>query len=54
MFSEQEKQYLRDVVKSQIEAAKKGEKRALGATPAFLKAGHELVHFLEGLLEKLK
>lgn len=55
MFSNEEKEYLRDVVKRELEAFRKQEKTvALGSAVRFLKAEHEYGHFLERLLEKLK
>lgn len=52
MFDANEKQYLRDLVKRELEEFRKVEK--MPGNVAFLKAEHEYDHFLERLLEKLK
>jgi hypothetical protein len=54
-MSEDEKEYLRNLVQKELDGVKKtGKSVVLGSTPAFLKAEHEFEHFLENLLEKLK
>lgn len=55
MFSDDEKEVLRELLKREIEHFKKEESTvAMGSAVKFLKAEHEYGHFLEGLLDKLK
>ena len=55
MFSSDEKEYLKDLLKRELEHFRKEEKTvASGSAVRFLKAEHEYGHFLEKLLEKLK
>jgi len=55
MFSSEEKEYLRLVVKTELEKFRKEEKTAvMDASVQFLKAEHEYGHFLEKLIEKLQ
>ena len=55
MFSNDEKQYLRELLKRELESFRKDQKTAAhDAAVRFLKAGHEYGHFLEKLLEKLQ
>lgn len=54
MFSKDEKEFLRVIVKRELESFVKQEKSvAREAALNFLKAEHEYEHFLERLLEKL-
>jgi len=55
MFSNDEKEFLKDLVKRDLEHFKKEEKTvAMESALKFLKAEHEYGHFLEKLLEKLQ
>ena len=55
MFSNEEKDYLKIVLKRELEQFKKeGKTASMGAAVGFLKAEHEYGHFLERLLEKLQ
>ncbi|VVB81153.1 Uncharacterised protein [uncultured archaeon] len=56
MFSNDEKEFLRDMVKRELEHFKKEQKIPgdLEASVRFFKAAHEYGHFLEQLLAKLK
>ena len=55
MFSSDELEYLRELVKREFERFKKGEKISAGVSAVkLLKAEHEYGHFLERLMEKLK
>ena len=54
MLTKDEKSYLREIVKRELESFKKDEKPAsYDAAVSFLKAEHEYGHFLEKLMEKL-
>ena len=55
MLTSDEKKYLRELVKKELDAFKK-EQRTLFIDIAvpFIKAEHDYGHFLEGLLKKLK
>lgn len=55
MFSSNEKEFLKEIVKKELESFKKTQKAAsMGAALKFLKAEHEFGHFLEALLKKLQ
>ncbi len=55
MLTSDEKEYLRSIVKRELDNFKKTEPTvAREAALKFLKAEHEYGHFLEKLLEKLK
>ncbi len=55
MFSNEEKEYLKELVKRELGHFKKEEKTvAMDAAVKFLKAEHEYGHFLEKLLAKIK
>jgi len=55
MLTNDEKNYLKDLVKRELELFKKEQKMTvLWSELSFLKAEHEYGHFLEGLLEKLE
>ncbi len=55
MFSNDEKEYLKQLLKRELENFKKeGKTASMGAAVRFLKAEHEYGHFLERLMEKLK
>ena len=55
MFSEDEKAYLKELVKRELEHFKREEKTvAAESRVKFLKAEHETGHFLEELLKKLQ
>jgi hypothetical protein len=55
MFSNDEKEYLRVLLKRELEQFKKeGKAASQGAAVRFLKAEHEYGHFLERLMEKLQ
>lgn len=51
MFNTDEKTVLKDLVKRELDGMGKEE---CCVPVGFLKAKHEYVHFLEGLMEKLK
>jgi len=54
MFSDDEKEVLRVLVKREIERFKKENNIAdMGASVKWLKAEHEYRHFLDRLMEKL-
>ena len=54
-MNDDEKEFLRSLVKKELERVKDVQKKtSIGSSPAFLKAEHETVDFLKGLLEKLK
>lgn len=55
MFSDTEKEYLKRLVKKDLESFKAEEKTIISdMTPGFLKAEEEYEDFLEKLLDKLK
>ena len=55
MFSNDEKEYLKELIKRELEQFRKeGKTASMDAAVRFLKAEHEYGHFLEGLLEKLQ
>ncbi len=55
MFSNDEKEFLKELVKRELEHFKKEEKTVvMSSALKFLKAEHEYGHFLENLLEKLQ
>lgn len=55
MFSNDEKEFLKELVKREMEHFKKEEKTvAMESALKFLKAEHEYGHFLENLLAKIK
>ena len=55
MLTSEEKEYLRGVVKRELDAFRNEEKTvAFESAVGFLKAEHEYGHFLEKILEKLK
>lgn len=56
MFSNDEKQFLKELVKRDLENFKKSQKIPgdMEASVRFFKAAHEYGHFLEKLLEKLQ
>lgn len=55
MLDSNEKEYLRTIVKRELDSFRKKEKLvAMDAAVKFLKAEHEYGHFLEKLLERLK
>ena len=56
MFSNDEKEFLREMVKQDLENFRKTQKIPgdLEASLKFFKAAHEYGHFLEKLLEKLQ
>ena len=55
MFSDEEKQYLKELLERELEHFRREEKTvAKDAALRFLKAEHEYGHFLEKLLEKLR
>ena len=55
MFSSDEKEYLRELLKREFERFKKGEKASMSSSAVkLLKAEHDYGHFLERLMEKLK
>ena len=55
MLTKDEKEYLKAVVKQDLEKLGKGEKVFLmDMSPSFLKGEHEYKHFLEELLKKLE
>ena len=55
MFSNEEKEYLKIVLKRELENFKKeGKTASMDAAVGFLKAEHEYGHFLERLMEKIK
>jgi len=55
MFSNDEREFLKELVKRELEHFRKDEKTAgMDAALKFLKAEHEYGHFLENLLAKIK
>ena len=55
MLTKDEKEYLRKVVKAELEQFdKKQATLFIGISPNFLKGEHEYKHFLEKLLKKLE
>lgn len=55
MFSKDEKEYLKELVKRELEHFRNEEKAvATDSSVKFLKAEHETGHFLEELLKKLQ
>ena len=55
MFSKEEKEFLKALIKRELEHFRREEKTAaMEAAVKFLKAEHEYGHFLEKLLEKIK
>jgi len=55
MFSDDEKKYLKELLKRELDSFRKGQKTtANDSAVGFLKAEHEYGHFLEKLLEKLQ
>ncbi|MBS3147375.1 hypothetical protein J4219_00655 [Candidatus Woesearchaeota archaeon] len=55
MFSDDEKKYLREVLKRELDAFRKDAKvSAPSSAVKFLKAEHDYGHFIERLMEKLK
>ncbi len=55
MFSNDEKEYLKALLKRELDNFKKeGKTASMDAAVRFLKAEHEYSHFLERLMEKLE
>jgi len=55
MFSKEENEFLRALLKRELERFRKEQKIGdLEASVKFFKAAHEYGHFLEKLLEKIK
>lgn len=55
MLTKDEKSYLKELVKRELEHFKRdGKAASQDAAVGFLKAEHNYGHFLEGLLEKLQ
>ncbi|HLF54102.1 MAG TPA: hypothetical protein VI612_00075 [Candidatus Nanoarchaeia archaeon] len=55
MFSKDEKEYLKFLIKKELEQFRKEEKTVASESAVkFLKAEHDYGHFLEKLLEKLQ
>ena len=55
MFSNDEKEYLRELIKRELAHFRTEQKTvAMDAAVKFLKAEHDYGHFLERLLEKLQ
>ena len=55
MLNKDEKEFLAELVKRERDRLKKGqESSAQDSSSALLKAEHQTMHFLEGLLEKLR
>lgn len=54
MFTDTEKEYLRKIVKRELQDFKEEEKGVVDMSPAFLKGEKKFEDFLKELLEKLK
>jgi hypothetical protein len=55
MFSKDETEYLKVLLKRELESFRKeGKTASMDAAVRFLKAEHDYGHFLERLLEKIK